>query len=442
MSAVKTYTASELGLNAKSVPQGVMQICETLQKNQFDAYLVGGCIRDWLMGKSPKDFDISTNATPEQVKRLFKRSRIIGRRFKIVHVYLNYREYIEIATFRAAPVGEGQHAQSIHSQNDKGRLVRDNVYGTIEEDAFRRDFSANALYYDPTNTIVLDYTGGLQAIKQRKLEVIGRAEQRFAEDPVRMLRALRFMAKLGFEISPDLSQLIHAQVHLIHDVSNARLYDETFKLFHHAHGVKSWSRLKEYGLVDILFPLTANSLSKQTSQPGNVDAFIDIALKNTDRRVGQNKPVIPAFFFAVILWHAFQYQRKNSKSLPKGRQGTYIVADKIILEQIPRIAIPKRVSMVVMEIWDMQHALEQRRPKQILRILENKRFRAAYDFLLLRQKIDEAAEEITVWWTKIQDVDESARLQMIQALPQAHGRNKPNRKRSNRSRRNNNLPLT
>ncbi len=432
-SKARVYTAVELGLAKVAIPQNILSICQTLQSAKFDAYLVGGCIRDWLMGKSPKDFDISTDATPEQVRRLFKRSRIIGRRFKIVHIYLNYRDYVEVATFRAPPEQLDLHqAENIHVKNDKGRLVRDNLYGSIEDDAFRRDFTANALYFDPIKQQILDYVDGYSAIQARRLNVIGEPIRRFEEDPVRMLRALRFMAKLDFDIDAGLTKLIKQNAYLLRDVSNARLYDETFKLFHHAHGNRSWSVLNEYGLIDILFPLTAKSINKQ-SERKEVDTFINAALENTDRRVGQGKPVIPAFFFAVILWHAYQTVRSENANLPKGHAGTVIAADKVILTQIPRVAIPKRVSTIITEIWDMQNALQFRRPKQITRLLENKRFRASYDFLLLRQKIGEVDDELTVWWTRIQDVDESQRMQMTEALPKPQGfkkRRKPRKRRA------------
>jgi poly(A) polymerase len=266
--------------------------------------------------------------------------------------------------------------------------------------------------------------------------VIGDPKTRFEEDPVRMLRALRFMAKLGFTISPKLAKLIKQNINLMRDVSNARMYDEIFKLFHHAHGVESWNKLREYGLIEILFHLKSKSLNQQEAQPGNVDAFIKTALENTDRRVGQGKPVIPAFFFAVILWHSYLLKRNNRNDLPKGRQATFIVADEIMLAQIPTIAIPKRVSGIVAEIWDMQQTLEQRRPNQILKVLENKRFRASYDFLLLRQKIGEASEEICQWWTKIQDVNEQTRLDLIEALPKPKGKNNRRRRKPNKNRAN------
>lgn len=429
----RVYPASELGLADVSIPHNILNICKTLHDANHQAYLVGGCIRDWLMGKSPKDFDISTDATPEQVRRLFKRSRIIGRRFKIVHIYLRYRDYVEIATFRAPPEQlEQQQVENIHIKNDKGRLVRDNVYGTIEDDAFRRDFTANALYFDPVNQQVLDYVDGYSAIQDRRLEMIGEPMRRFEEDPVRMLRALRFIAKLNFDIDAALSKLIKQNAYLLRDVSNARLYDETFKLFHHAHGVESWAVLSEYGLVDILFPLTAKSMSKQTSE-NEVDAFIKAALDNTDRRVEQAKPVIPAFFFAVILWHWFLYTRDQHPNLPKGHVGTLVAADKVMLDQYPRIAIPRRVFSVVAEIWDMQNALQSRRPKQILKLLDSKRFRASYDFLLLRQKIGEVDQQLTQWWTHIQNADPNQREQMIAALAKPHSQGKS--RNSNRKRR-------
>lgn len=412
------YSVDSLNIDLGEVSDGAMLVCKTLQEHGYDGYLVGGCVRDWILGLHPKDFDVATNATPEQARALFKRARIIGRRFRLVHVH-HRREMIEVATYRASP---GDARSQHHRQSESGRVLRDNVYGTLEEDASRRDFTVNALYMDPIAREVVDFQGGIEDIRHRRLALIGDPDKRFAEDPVRMLRALRFKAKLDFDISPELDALIHQHKSHFREVSNARLFDETFKLFHHAHAVDSWKSLGEHGFVELLFPLTA----REMKQNPEVESFILRALENTDRRVGQGKPVIPAYFFAVLLWHAFQRERRENTRLPAGREGVYRAADRVFARQYPVIAIPKRVSVVIVEIWDLQWSLENRRPRSVPGVLENRRFRAAYDFLLLRESIGEVERELTQWWTQIQDRDEAGQQAMLQALPQP---GKPRRRR-------------
>ncbi|MEE9446940.1 MAG: polynucleotide adenylyltransferase PcnB [Arenicellales bacterium] len=446
------YSAEDLGIPLSEVSPAAMLVCETLQNHGYDGYLVGGCVRDWILGLHPKDFDVATNATPEQIKPLFKRARIIGRRFKLVHVH-HQREMIEVATYRSAPSAEkgGKAKESrqasshnsnrrvprrhqkgggkSHQQSQSGRLLRDNVYGTLLDDAERRDFTINGLYLDPIAGEVVDFQNGVEDVQDRVLAVIGDPELRFAEDPVRMLRALRFKAKLDLHIPDDIDELIHQNKYRFAEVSNARLFDETFKLFHHAHARASWDVLSEYGFEKVLFPLTAKAIDAQS----DAEDFIYRALDNTDRRVGKGLPVIPAFFFAVILWHPYQHARKNMENLPRGRAGVYQAADEVYRKQFPTIAIPKRVSGVITEIWDMQWNLETRRPKFIESILDNRRFRAAYDFLLLRESIGEVDSELTRWWTEIQNKDEAGEAAMIDALPQfnAH-KNKGKRRRKPR----------
>ena len=420
----RNYSADELEIDLSDVSEGAMLVCKTLQNNGYDGYLVGGCVRDWMLGMHPKDFDVATNATPEQIRPLFKRARIIGRRFKLVHVH-HKREMIEVATYRAAP---GDSATQHHKQSESGRVLRDNVYGDLSEDACRRDFTVNSLYLDPVAKQIIDYQGGVDDLQNSRLKLIGDPDTRFAEDPVRMLRALRFKAKLGFDIPDELNTLIEKHQDHFRDVSNARLFDETFKLFHHAHAVESWHTLCEHGFLPMLFPLTENEIEQNEM----VEDFILRALENTDQRVAQGKPVIPAFFFAVILWHAFQAERQNNANVPGGREGIYRAAENVFRAQYPVIAIPKRVSSVIVEIWDMQWHLEMRRVKSIDGLLENRRFRAAYDFLLLRQKIGEVDSEISDWWTRIQDENEAGKREMVQALPRPKNQRRGRRPRRNK----------
>lgn len=408
---LRRHTASAEGIELDDVSAGAWFVCEKLQNAGYDGYLVGGCVRDELLGKHPKDFDVVTNAYPEQVVKLFQRSRVIGRRFKIVHVRYK-RELIEVATYRAAPddAEKGRFTEATES----GRLLRDNEYGTLESDAARRDFTANALYLDPINDLLLEYQNGVSDCRKKHLEVIGNPEKRFREDPVRMLRAIRFKAKLDFSLSRELEALIRKHFGLMREVSNARLFDETFKLFHHAHAVKSWETLKAFDALKFLFPATQRLLS---SKEYPVEPFIMRAMQNTDRRVAQDKPVIPAFFFAVLLWYPVQARRASDQSLPKGKGNLYRAAEKIIAEQYPVIAIPKRHSGIMIEIWEMQWQLENRHKNQILRLLDTRRFRAAYDFLLLRTHVGEVDKEISDWWTKIQDASDAVQDEMIHALP-------------------------
>ncbi len=414
------YSAKSLSIDLSEVSEGAMLVCQTLQQHGYDGYLVGGCVRDWMQGLHPKDFDIATNATPEQIRPLFKRARIIGRRFKLVHVH-HKREMIEVATYRAPPSDETSH---LHKQSQSGRVLRDNVYGSLLEDACRRDFTVNAMYLDPISKEVIDFQGGVEDMQNQHLELIGDPDKRFAEDPVRMLRALRFKAKLGFDIPENLDELIEKHKHHFKEVSNARLFDEIFKLFHHAHAVESWHTLCEHGFLPILFPLTEDKIEQNEM----VEDFILRALENTDRRVSQGKPVIPAFFFAVILWHVYQDERSNNPKLASGREGVYNAAETVFRKQYPVIAIPRRVSTVIIEIWDMQWHLEQRRVKSIDGLLENRRFRAAYDFLLLREAIGEIDEEVPAWWTRIQNEDEAGKREMVQALPRPNNQRRGRRK--------------
>ena len=427
-SQIYEYDAVELDIPLDEISEGAMLVCRTLQNAGFDGYLVGGCVRDWMLDMHPKDFDVATNATPEQIRPLFKRARIIGRRFKLVHVH-HKREMIEVATYRAAPGRDSQN----HKQSQSGRVLRDNVYGNLADDAQRRDFTVNALYLDPVAEIVMDYQGGVEDIDEHRLRLIGDPDKRFAEDPVRMLRALRFKAKLDFDIPAELDDLINKHKSHFKEVSNARLFDETFKLFHYAHAIDSWETLDEHGFIEILFPLT----SREIKQNPDVEDFIFNALENTDRRVGQGKPVIPAYFFAVILWHAYLTERQNAPNLPRGKEGVYRAAEKVFAKQYPTIAIPKRVSGIIIEIWDLQWHLEMRRVKSIDGLLENRRFRAAYDFMLLRESIGEIESEVPQWWTKIQNQDDAGKREMVQALPRPKPQRGRRRRRPNRSRKKN-----
>lgn len=392
-----------------------------LKKAGYAAYLVGGGVRDLLLGKHPKDFDVATDASPEEVRALFSNCRLIGRRFRLAHVHFG-REIIEVATFRGHHEnGEGEGVV------ENGMILRDNVYGTVEEDAMRRDFTVNALYYNIADFSVVDYTGGLQDLKQHKLRLIGDPMVRFKEDPVRMLRAIRFAAKLEFQLHETIDRLIAEQGKLLANVPAARLFDEILKLFLSGHGVSAYHLLKEHDLLQYLFPLTSPLLKDDDYS----DRFISQALANTDTRIQQDKPVTPAFLFAALLWlpvrqQAGLLQQQGMTPL----QAMQVAGDDITREQVSYVTLPKRFSFPMREIWINQVRLEMRRGKRALRLLQQPRFRASYDFLLLRNQAGESLQELCDWWTAFQEQSDEQQRQMINQLNKGQGQGKKRRRRS------------
>ena len=365
----------------KLIDKDALKVLKVLHKAKFEAYLVGGCIRDLLLGQKPKDFDIATNATPEQVHKLFKRSRLIGRRFPLVHIMFSARKYIEVATFRAP-----------HSHINKGSVVRDNHYGTLKEDVFRRDFTVNALYYDINKSQVIDFVDGLKAINERKICMIGNPINRFEEDPVRMIRAIRFEVKLEAKLDPEISKVISKQSHLLSGIPPARLYDECIKLFHNEKSYRVFERLLETGLLKYLFQQTNDS------------KFIKKALNNTSERLKSNKSVTPAFLFSVFLWDS---QNKYFDKLKKKNKSNFIAmnqaSEEVIRRQVKQVLMPKWLSARVKDIWMMQHQLEKCSSKKVADLIANPRFRMAYDFLVLRsQSINPELSDRAKYWTQIQ----------------------------------------
>ncbi len=398
---------------------------EQLVSDGYEAYLVGGCVRDLLLGMHPKDYDVATDATPEQVSNLFRRARIIGRRFQIVHVRMG-PEIIEVTTFRAQHSSEHK-GKDQSRRSSKGMLLRDNIFGSIAEDACRRDFTMNALYYHPQDNSVFDYANGLRDIKQRLIRVIGNAEERYREDPVRMLRAVRFAAKLGFSIEEDSARPIHKQGHLLADIPPARLFDELLKLLMNGHALATFHLLRDFGLLRFLFPATDEALS---NDPGYYLPFLEQAMTNTDKRIRANKRVTPAFLLGALLWPAVQEARKklerdNISPIYTLQQA----AGDVIHRACQRIAIPRRFSMPMREIWELQLRLPRRAGTQAQRLVENPRFRAGYDFLLLREDAGELESGLGDWWTRYQDADEHKRHEMASNLDQ------PREQRSRRRRR-------
>jgi poly(A) polymerase len=382
-------------VSRKSISSGALRVLYRLNEAGFRACLVGGAVRDLLLGGHPKDFDIATSATPEEVKRLFRNCRLIGRRFRLAHVVFG-QEIVEVATFRgSADDGSGER----HVVD--GRIVRDNVYGTIEEDAVRRDFTVNALYYDIADFSVLDYVGGYEDLLRRELCLIGDPVQRYREDPVRMLRAVRLAAKLDFAIAPEARAPFEDLGELLLHAPPARLFDETLKLFFAGSGLKSFRAIESSGLLADVFPLTARGLAFRGGE--SFRAMLESGLAGTDARIAEGKPVTPAFLFATLLWGAVRAQVGREIARGSDESSAWLrVSHHVINEQAKHVAIPRRFGVVMEEIWILQPRFGQRTKKRVHRLLAHPRFRAAYDFLLLRAAESAAIAELGVWWTQVQ----------------------------------------
>ena len=367
-------------------------------------------MRDLLLGLHPKDFDVATNASPDEVRELFRNCRLIGRRFRLAHVFFG-REIIEVATFRAhhdqsEDEGEG------HMEN--GLILRDNVFGTLEDDAWRRDFTVNALYYNIADFSLVDYTGGMQDLQNRELHIIGDAVTRFREDPVRMLRAIRFAAKLDFHLEAKMAAAIGEEGERLSDVPAARLFEEVLKLFMHGQALRTYELMREYHLFKYLFAETDELLD---SHGAYLDPFIRQAMINTDERIQAKKPVTPAFLFAVLLWGPVRKRVELLQEEMSVLDALRTAGDEAVREMLKQVTLPKRFSLPMREIWQLQARLEMRRGKRPYRLLENKRFRAAYDFMLLREQVGEPLTELCQWWTEFQQEDEAGQQRLIRALP-------------------------
>jgi poly(A) polymerase len=424
-SAPKVIPPNQHGLRREQFSSNALKVIEKLQQAGFSAFLVGGGVRDLLLKGQPKDFDVATNATPEETKRLFRNAMIIGRRFRIVHVRFG-REIIEVTTFRA------HHDQSVNpkdaEQSDSGMLLRDNVYGDIVSDAMRRDFSVNALYYDPSNGNLLDYTGGLADLDKRLLQMIGDPESRYREDPVRMLRAIRFSAKLGFALSPATAEPIRRLAPLVHDVPPARLFEEVLKLMLCGCATAALSLLREYSLFASLFPGTEQCLVKGDERQLK---FVTQATFNTDKRIRQGKKVTPAFIYAAFLWLPLQaavrkLMQDNKLPLNDALQQA---ESGVVSQQLGCTAIPKRFLIPMREIWALQLRLPRREGRKAFALLEHERFRAAYDFLLLREEVGENLDGLGLWWTRFQDANETERETMVGELGAGQRQRRPRRRR-------------
>jgi poly(A) polymerase len=382
-----------------------------LKNAGFQAYLVGGGVRDLLLGREPKDFDIATDALPDEVRKLFRNCRLIGRRFRLAHIIFG-REIIEVATFRAQANDAGEGGIE---QEENGRLLRDNVYGNLEQDAWRRDFTINALYYNIEDFSVVDYTGGMDDIEAGLLRVIGDPEQRFREDPVRMLRAVRFAAKIGFRVDEASEAKIYELGHLLQGIPAARLFDEVLKLFLGGYALQTFELLRHYDLFEHLFPATEAALAQEENHFPLT--LVTRALANTDERIAQGKPVTPAFLYAALLWEPVRQQGLRLQAEGVAEQQAFNrAAQAVIAQQLQSTSLPRRFSTPMQEIWIMQPRLAKRAGKRAWRLFEHPRFRAAYDFLLLCAEAGEADREVAEWWTRFQEVDEDERAAMVRKL--------------------------
>ena len=478
---------AEHTVSRSHISPNALRVLYRLRDAGFQAFLVGGCVRDLLLGIDPKDFDVATNALPEQVKRLFRNCRLVGRRFRLAHVFFG-QETIEVATFRAAsapaqdeeppeadseaeeaaeeeegeildlggPVteagaarSEAQHAplgaiqegdldpDAVRMFDETGRILRDNVYGTIDADVWRRDFTANALYYNVADFSIWDYVGGVEDVAARRLRLIGDPETRYREDPVRMLRAARFEAKLGFELEPASAEPLERLPALLGGVPPARLFDETVKLFLSGHGARSLAVLRRRGLLATLLPNVDRYLAEH---PGSlVERLLDKGLTNTDGRVIAGRPVTPTFLFALLLYGPIA---AHIEAMPPSRwhevSAILDACDRALREAQAQIAIPKRFSLGVREMFALQPRLEHPRGRRALRLLSHPKFRAGYDLLLLRAELGLASSDTARWWTEIQQASEEQKGRMADALagagePPSGG--KPRRRRRGGRRR-------
>lgn len=403
------------GISREQISPGSRRVCETLQSHGFKAYVVGGAVRDLLIGARPKDFDVATDATPEQVRRCLRRSRIIGRRFQIVHAYMG-QEIVEITTFRGA-LGDDAKTDA------HGRVLNDNVFGTMAEDAARRDFTVNALYFDPTTEQIHDYHHGVADLRQKTLRMIGDPRVRYREDPVRMLRAVRLAAKLGLVIDPEARRPIREMAELLENVPAARLFDEMLKLLTSGHAVRCLQQLREEGLHHGVLPLLDMILEQPLGEK-----FVMLALADTDARIRQGKSSSPSFLFATLLWHqvlTHWAERQANGELPI--PALYQAMEAVLDGQGEKLAITRRIAADIKEIWGLQPRFEQRSGKRPYGVLEHPRFRAAYDFLRLRAAAGEAAAELAEWWTRFQDADSETRAQML--LPDPSPKKKRRRRK-------------
>ncbi len=415
---------AEHNISRENISPNALKVLYRLKNAGFKAYMVGGGVRDLLLGREPKDFDVVTDALPEQVRELFRNCRLIGRRFRLAHVHFG-PEIIEVSTFRADTMVMNDEAEISASD----RILRDNVYGSVDEDVWRRDFTVNALLYNIEDFSIVDYVGGMHDIAAGCLRLIGEPERRYREDPVRMLRAVRFVVKLGFSLHPATETPVRSLAYLLEDIPPARLFEEFLKLFLSGYAVQSFEALRHYGLFAWLFPQTEVSLAAQ--EGGFPHTFAIHALANTDQRMLEGKPVTPAFLIAALLWdpvrqQADAYVREGMNE----HEALQLASDDVISRQVASMAMPRRFTRIAKEVWMLQSRLEAqagRQGKRVQRLLTHPRFRAAYDFLLLRAKAGESVNDIAEFWTEQQVAHPG-----LQAAPVSGARDSRRRRRPRR----------
>jgi poly(A) polymerase len=396
-------------ISRSNISESATKVLYRLKNAGYEAFLVGGSVRDLLLGRQPKDFDIATDAHPEDVRKLFSNCRLIGRRFRLAHVHFK-GEIIEVATFRASHVEgeEGEH------ETEEGRILRDNVYGTIDEDAWRRDFTVNALYYNIRDFSVWSYASGIEDLEHGTLRLIGDPETRYREDPVRMLRAVRFATKLGFRLHPDTEAPIFEMASLLDGIPSSRLYEEVLKLFLDGFALQNFELLRHYNLFRHLFPETDALLDEDPGGPAAT--LLTHGLGDTDLRIEEGKPVTPAFLFAVLLWPVYMAEHDAALAeCGKPFQAVQLAGSRTVSLQAQHIAIPKRFSYPMRDIWALQPRFASLRGKRPFKLFASGRFRAAWDFLLLRSRSGENLAELCDWWARFQEASESERFIMTKA---------------------------
>jgi poly(A) polymerase len=439
---LQVFQRQEHGISRKDISENALKVLYRLNKGGYDAYLVGGGVRDLLLHKQPKDFDIATNATPEEIKSLFRNCRLIGRRFRLAHILFG-RDVIEVATFRGhhsdAPVkveikdkADAKGKQQISSKSQEGMLLRDNVYGTIDEDAERRDFTINAMYYSAKDFTVTDYANGVEDLNNRIVRLMGDPETRYREDPVRMLRAVRFAAKLDMTIEEKTAAPIEELAPLLRDIPSARLFEESLKLLQAGQGLATYKLLRQYNLFQQLFPILADHFTEDHSS--QTEQMIEHILAATDKRIAEDKRVNPAFIYAAMLWYPLT-TRAEEISFASGLafyDAFMVAANDILDEQVRSIAIPRRHTTTVRDIWQQQIRFSRRSGKRAFKMMEHPKFRAAYDFMEMRSHFEgDDIVELTSWWNEFQNADRPLRGKMVQEINDDGGR-RPRRRRPQR----------
>ncbi len=416
-----SISRNEHNISRKNISENALKVLYRLNKQGYEAYLVGGCIRDLLLGKKPKDFDIATNATPEQIQKVFRNCRLIGRRFRLAHIIFG-KEIIEVATFRGDHDGQSEQT-NISKRSQSGMLLRDNVYGTIEQDAIRRDFTMNALYYNVKDFSIRDYCGGLNDLKNGIIRLIGDPQTRYREDPVRMLRTIRFAAKLNMKIDQATADPIKTLAPLLNNIPSARLFDESLKLLQSGHGYNTYILLKQYQLFEQLFPVIERLFVQNNN--GNLEKIIAHVLKNTDYRIENKQRVNPAFLYAAFFWYPI-IEQTQINSIESGLQyydSFSMAINDVLSEQCRIIAIPKRLTNVMSDIWRLQLRMRKREGKRAFAILEHPKFRAAYDLLEMRSSIEKGELlDLAKWWDEFQHVSTERKISMVKQLGKSNKR--------------------